>query len=61
VTTDVAGVEATVKEIEAGKRFEVRIALKPEMAKGKVDSTLKIETTSSVKPTLDVKFKGSIS
>jgi hypothetical protein len=61
VTTGVAGVEATVKAIEAGKRFEIRLALTPAMAKGSVSSTLKIETSSPAKPTLDVPFKGTVS
>jgi hypothetical protein len=61
VTTGVAGVEATVRPLEAGKRFEIKLALTPGMAKGKVDSTLKIETSSPLKPTLDVPLKGMVS
>jgi hypothetical protein len=61
VTTGVPGVEATVKPIEAGKRFEITIALKPGMAKGAINSTLKIETTSPQKPSLDVPLKGTVS
>lgn len=61
VSTPVAGVEATVKTLEAGKRFEIKLVLSPGMAKGAIDSTLKIETTSTAKPTLDVPLKGTIS
>lgn len=61
VTTGVPGIEATVKPLEAGKRFEITIALKPGMAKGAINSTLKIETTSPQKPSLDVPLKGTVS
>ena len=57
-----AGVETTVKPLEAGKRFEIKLALSPAaMAKGAIDSTLKIETSSPKKPVLDVPVKGSVS
>ena len=61
VTAGVAGVEATVKPLEAGKRFEITLALTPAMAKGAVNSTLKIETTSRDKPVIDIALKGSVS
>ena len=61
VTSTVPGVEATVKPIEAGKRYEIKLALTPRMPKGPVSSILKIETTSSHKPTIDVPFKGTVS
>ena len=62
VSSPLAGVETTVKPIEAGKRFEIKVALSPAaMAKGAIDSTLKIETSSPKKPVLDVPLKGSVS
>jgi len=62
VTSALAGVETTVKSLEAGKRFEIKLALSPAaMAKGAIDSTLKIETSSPKKPVLDVPLKGSVS
>ena len=62
VTSTLPGVDATVKPIEAGKRFEIKVALSPAaMAKGAIDSTLKIETSSPKKPVLDVPLKGSVS
>jgi len=62
VSTALPGVQTTVKALEAGKRFEIKVALSPAaMAKGAIDSTIRIETTSSKKPVLDVPLKGSIS
>lgn len=61
VTTSTPGVEATVKSIEAGRRFEIKVALTSKMPKGAVNSVLKIETTSARKPTIDVPLKGKVS
>jgi len=61
VTTALAGVETSVRPLEAGKRYEIRIALPAAMAKGTIDSSLKIETSSPAKPSIDVPLKGKIS
>lgn len=60
-TTALAGVETSIKEIEKGKRFEVRVTIPPTTAKGAIDATLRIETSSPQKPTLDVPLKGRVS
>lgn len=61
VSTVVPGVEATIKPIEAGRRYEIKLALTPKMPKGKVDSILKIETTSTKKPVVEVPLRGTVS
>ena len=61
VSTGVAGVEVTWKTLDAGKRFEIKLALTPAMAKGTVDAKLHIETSSAVVPTLDVPLRGAVS
>lgn len=61
VTTTTPGVEATVRAIEAGRRYEIKLALTSKMPKGAVNSMLKIETTSVRKPTIDVPLKGTVS
>lgn len=61
VTTDVPGVESSIKVMEAGRRFEIKLQLTGKMPKGAINSMLKIETTSPRKPTVDVPFKGSVS
>lgn len=61
VTTALAGVETSIKALEAGKRFEIRVVLPATMAKGSIDSSLKIETSSPAKPSIDVPLKGKIS
>ena len=61
VSTDVAGVEPSVRVMEEGRRFEIKLQLTSGMPKGPINSILKIETTSTRKPTLDVPLKGSVS
>ena len=58
VTTSTPGVETSVKSIEAGRRFEIKVALTSKMPKGAINSVLKIETTSTRKPTVDVPLEG---
>jgi len=61
VTASVPGVEATVKPIEAGRRWEVKLTLTGKMPKGHVDAKIRIETTSPQQPTLEVPLRGTVS
>ncbi len=61
VTTAVPGVEATIKPIEAGRRYEIKLALTPKMPKGKIDGVVKIETTSTKTPIVEVPLRGTVS
>ena len=60
VATDVAGAQARFEEIEKGKRWKIVVQLTPEIAKGRVDGKLKVETSSSVLPHLEVPLTGSV-
>ena len=61
VTASVPGVEAKIKPIEAGRRWEVKLTLTGKMPKGRTDATLTIETTSTTQPTLQVPLRGTVS
>lgn len=61
VTASVPGVEWKVKPIEAGRRWEVKLTLTGKMPKGRIDATIKIETTSTQQPTLQVPLRGTVS
>lgn len=61
VTASVPGVEATVKPIDAGRRWEVKLTLTGKMPKGRIDAQIKIETTSPLQPTLQVPLRGTVS
>jgi hypothetical protein len=61
VTATVAGVEAAIKEIEAGRRWEIKLTLTGKMPKGRTDGTLKIDTSSTQQPTLQVPLRGTVS
>lgn len=59
-STDIAGAETTIQEVEKGKRWRIVVRLTTEVAKGKVDGELVIETTSSELPRLEVPVSGRI-
>ena len=59
-TTDVAGVASAIEEVEAGKRYRVKVTLPQEMAKGPFEGTLEIQTSSERMPLVEVKMSGTI-
>lgn len=61
VTASVPGVESKIKAIDDGHRWEVKITLTGKMPKGRIDATLKIETTSTQQPALQVPLRGTVS
>ena len=61
VTASVPGVEATIKPIEAGRRWEVKLTLTGKMPKGRTNATVTIETTSTLQPKLEVPLRGTVS
>jgi len=61
VTASLPGVEATVKPIEAGRRWELKLTLTGKMPKGRIDAQIQIETTSTQQPTLQVPLRGTVS
>jgi hypothetical protein len=60
VSTDVPGAETTLQVVEEGKRWRIVVRLTPEIAKGKVDGELVIETTSPELPRIEVPVSGRI-
>ena len=61
VTASVPGVEAKIKPIEAGRRWEVKLTLSGKMPKGRIDAKVTIQTTSTLQPTLEVPLRGTVS
>jgi hypothetical protein len=59
-STDVAGVTATVEEVEAGKRYNVQVTLEPGMATGPFLGKIQIETSSKLAPMVEVEMKGAV-
>jgi hypothetical protein len=58
--TDVVGAETTVQVVEPGKRWRIVVRLTPEVARGKIDGELVIETSSAEMPRLEVPVSGKI-
>ncbi len=61
VTASVPGVEAKIKPIEEGRRWEVKLTLTGKMPKGKIDAEVRIDTTSPQQPVLQVPLRGTVS
>ncbi|MEO8196687.1 MAG: DUF1573 domain-containing protein [Thermoanaerobaculia bacterium] len=61
VSASVPGVEAKIKPIEEGRRWEVKLTLTGKMPKGRTDATVTIETSSPQQPTLKVPLRGTVS
>jgi hypothetical protein len=59
-STDIAGVEAEVEEVEAGKRYRVSVTLQPGMASGPFQGSIQIETSSELAPMLEVEMTGTV-
>ena len=60
VESTVPGIETSVQETQPGHRFQVRLVLKPEMAKGAVSGVVKVYTTSDKKPVFEIPVKGTV-
>ncbi|MEO7794216.1 MAG: DUF1573 domain-containing protein [Thermoanaerobaculia bacterium] len=60
VTASIPGVEAKVKAIEEGRRWEVKLTLTGKMPKGTVNAEVVIETSSIQQPTLKVPLRGTV-
>ena len=61
VRASVPGVEAKIKPIEEGRRWEIKLTLTGKMPRGRTDATITIETTSTQQPTLQVPLRGTVS
>ena len=61
VKASVPGIEATIKPIEEGRRWEIKLTLTGKMPKGRTNATITIETTSTLQPTLQVPLRGTVS
>jgi len=56
----VKGVDATLKQIEAGRNYSVQLVVKPDLAKGPFEGKLKLHTDSPKMPVVEVEVKGVV-
>ncbi len=61
IESDLPGVTATAEATEAGRRFKVKVKLAPGAAKGKLDTKLRIKTSSAKLPVLELPVKATVS
>ncbi len=60
VESDIPGLTAEVEAIKEGRRFQLRVTLDPTMPKGGFEGVLRIPTSSSVQPLLEVEVRGEV-
>lgn len=60
VESTLAGIETSVQVTQPGHRFQVRLLLKPDMAKGAVSGVVKVYTTSEKRPIFEIPVKGTV-
>jgi hypothetical protein len=56
----VAGITTEVSEVEAGRKYMVKLKYAPDMPKGKFSGVIRIKTESPKKPVVEVPLRGTI-
>lgn len=59
IQDDLQGIDASVEPLQDGREYQVRLTLKPELAKGPFNGKLVITTDSPKVPKLEVEVKGT--
>ena len=60
VEGNIKGIEAKLEPLQAGREYQVRVTLKPELAKGPFAGKLIVRTDSPKVPVLQVDLKGTV-
>jgi hypothetical protein len=57
--SSIQGIEAQIEPVQDGREYEIRVTLKPEMAKGKFDGKLFLTTDSVKIPRIEIQLTGT--
>ena len=60
VDSSIKGIVAEIKPVQAGREYQVRLTLKPEMVKGQFNDRLTVHTDSAKMPTIQVDVRGTV-
>jgi hypothetical protein len=60
VTSSLAGIEASLEPLQAGRRYKLVVTMRPGMAKGPFAGTLTIPTSSRAQPVLSIDVRGTV-
>jgi len=60
ISTDIQGLQAEIEPLEEGRLYKVLLTLNPGIKKGRFRGLVKINTTSSKQPVLEVNVKGVV-
>lgn len=59
-STDVAGLEAEIEEVEVGRHYRIQLTLTDALPKGDFEGRLTIKTSSDRQPVVEVPLRGTI-
>jgi hypothetical protein len=57
--SSIQGIEAQIEPVEDGREYEIRVTIKPEIAKGKFDGKLFLTTDSVKIPRIEIQLTGT--
>ena len=60
VVSDLAGVDVEIEEVEAGRLYNLLVTLQPGAAKGRLEGSLQVYTSSPLLPVVNVPVKGRV-
>jgi Protein of unknown function (DUF1573) len=60
VENNVKGIETVLEPIEPGREYQVKVTLKPELAKGAFNGKLIVRTDSAKIPVIEIPLKGTV-
>ena len=60
IDNSVKGMDAQLEPVTAGREYQVRLTLKPEMGKGPFNGKITVHTDSPKTPTIEVEIKGVV-
>jgi len=60
IDNSVKGMDAQLEPVTAGREYQVRLTLKPEMSKGPFNGKITVHTDSPKTPTVEVEVKGVV-
>jgi uncharacterized protein DUF1573 len=60
VDNDVKGIDTRIEPLDAGRKYQVRVTLKPELGKGPFSGKIRLYTDSPKTPVIEVEVKGVV-
>ncbi|HEV7516815.1 MAG TPA: DUF1573 domain-containing protein [Thermoanaerobaculia bacterium] len=60
IDNDIRGIDAQLEPVTAGREYQVRLTLKPDLGKGPFNGKIRVHTDSPKTPVIEVEIKGVV-